>query len=63
MQLKHGSKNPVVMGGQAVGTGVAQGFSSQAEMIKAMTDPRYRDDTAYRMEFQRKTQTANFLQG
>ena len=63
MQLKHGSKNPVVIGGQAVGTGVAQGFSSQAEMIKAMTDPRYRDDTAYRMEVQRKTQTANFLQG
>lgn len=31
-----------------------QGFTSQAEMIKAMSDKRYRDDAAYRHEVEQK---------
>ena len=63
MHLKHGTKNPVVMGGQPIENGASQGYSAQSEMVKAMSDPRYGRDRAYTMEVQRKTQTAKFLKG
>ncbi|QQK88480.1 capsid assembly scaffolding protein [Providencia phage PSTRCR_128] len=37
-----------------------QGFTSQAEMIKAMSDKRYRDDAAYRHEVEQKVAYSRF---
>ena len=34
-------------------------FNSQAEMVKAMEDPRYNDDPAYREEIMRKLERSN----
>lgn len=38
----------------------AEGFSSQGEMIKAMSDPRYRSDSAYRREVEQKVIDSKF---
>lgn len=37
-----------------------QGFTSQAEMIKAMSDKRYRDDAVYRHEVEQKVAYSRF---
>lgn len=37
-----------------------QGFTSQAEMIKAMSDKRYRDDATYRQEVEQKVAYSRF---
>lgn len=37
-----------------------QGFTSQAEMVKAMSDKRYRDDAAYRHEVEQKVAYSRF---
>lgn len=37
-----------------------QGFTSQAEMIKAMSDKRYREDAAYRHEVEQKVAYSRF---
>lgn len=36
------------------GTKRVQGFASQAEMVKAMSDPRYQTDSAYRQEVEKR---------
>lgn len=38
---------------------VANAFKSQAELVKAMEDPRYNDDPAYRQEVQAKLERSN----
>ncbi|CAK6596939.1 head assembly [Klebsiella phage vB_Ko_K26PH128C1] len=38
----------------------AEGFESQAEMIKAMSDPRYRTDSKYRREVEQKVIDSKF---
>lgn len=38
----------------------AEGFESRAEMIKAMSDPRYRHDAAYRREVEQKVINSPF---
>ncbi|WIT94191.1 hypothetical protein FPAPBKPN_00036 [Klebsiella phage vB_KpnP_2146-HW] len=38
----------------------AEGFESQAEMIKAMSDPRYRSDSKYRREVEQKVIDSKF---
>lgn len=38
----------------------AEGFASQGEMIKAMSDPRYRTDSAYRREVEQKVIDSKF---
>ena len=38
----------------------AEGFESQAEMIKAMSDPRYRSDSKYRREVEQKVIDSTF---
>lgn len=38
----------------------AEGFESQAEMIKAMSDPRYRTDSKYRSEVEQKVIDSKF---
>lgn len=37
-----------------------KGYASTAEIIKAMSDPRYRQDAAFRAEVERKTALTNF---
>lgn len=37
-----------------------EGFESQAEMIKAMSDPRYRTDSKYRREVEQKVMRSEF---
>lgn len=37
-----------------------EGFASRAEMIKAMSDPRYRHDSAYRRSVEQKVIDSNF---
>ena len=39
------------------------GFRSKAEMIAAMTDPRYQRDSAYRQEVSRKMASSQFVDG
>lgn len=38
----------------------AEGFASRAEMVKAMSDPRYRHDSAYRRSVEQKVYASNF---
>lgn len=38
----------------------AEGFASRGEMIKAMSDPRYRTDSAYRRSVEQKVYHSNF---
>lgn len=38
----------------------AEGFASRAEMVKAMSDPRYRLDSAYRRSVEQKVYASNF---
>lgn len=38
----------------------AEGFASRAEMVKAMSDPRYRHDSAYRREVEQKVINSPF---
>lgn len=37
-----------------------EGFTNQAEMIKAMSDPRYRSDAAYRQMVEQKVIDSSF---
>lgn len=41
-------KTPALLNGSASSNSAAGGFASQAEIIAAMSDPRYAKDTAYR---------------
>lgn len=41
-------------------TAVAAGFRSTAEMVKAMSDPRYKTDPAYRADVETKVRNASF---
>lgn len=43
---KYGTANPTIMGANGGGP-VSTGFSSTAEMVKAMSDPKYGKDRAY----------------
>ena len=35
-------------------------FRSQAEVVKAMSDPRYDEDPAYRLDVKRKLENSDF---
>lgn len=59
MTAKHGTSKRTIMGKGEATTGVT-GFSSKAEMIKAMSDPRYGRDTKYTKEVEAKTLRTNF---
>ncbi len=54
-------KEPTLLGG-VQGAGAGQGFQSQAEMTKAMRDPRYQNDPAYRKQVEQKLESATFWQ-
>lgn len=53
-------KQPKLIGGtQSEGT--AQAFRSVAELTRAMSDPRYKSDSAYRKDVERKLANSNVL--
>lgn len=62
MQLNKGSKNPrMILGDTVTGTGNLRGFATQAEMTKAMQDPRYNADPVYTQEVVNKVLNTNFI--
>lgn len=60
MTLKNGTSNRTIMGSQ-VSANVNSGYSSQDEMVKAMSDPRYESDMRYREEVVNKLRNSNFF--
>ena len=60
MTLKNGTSNRTIMGSQ-VSANVNSGYSSQNEMVKAMSDPRYESDVRYREEVVNKLRNSNFF--
>lgn len=60
MTLKNGTSNRTIMGSQ-VSANVNSGYSSQDEMVKAMSDPRYESDMKYREEVVNKLRNSNFF--
>lgn len=61
MTLNQGTANRTILGGQ-VGSGASVGgFANEAEMTKAMADPRYDTDPAYRSEVTQKLRNSNFF--
>lgn len=60
MTLKNGTSNRTIMGSQ-VSANVNSGYSSQDEMVKAMSDPRYESDMKYRQEVVNKLRNSNFF--
>lgn len=59
MVTKYGTSNPS-LGGSTATNGVA-GFQSSAEMVKAMSDPRYGNDAKYTHEVEQKVAKATFF--
>lgn len=60
MKDAYGTHNSTIMSRNFAGGGVASGYKSQQEMIKAMSDPRYGKDKAYTNEVYQKVAKANF---
>lgn len=60
MTLKNGTSNRTIMGSQ-VSANVNSGYTSQDEMVKAMSDPRYESDMRYREEVVNKLRNSNFF--
>lgn len=50
---EHG-REPKLLGGSTGGNPSTQGFSSRAEMVSAMADPRYAKDPSYRKQIENK---------
>lgn len=59
MQAQHGTDNPTLGGAES--TGKAAGFADAAEMVKAMSDPRYGKDAKYMQEVERKVAASKFF--
>lgn len=54
------TQGPNLIEGGSVGGVSSPGFGSQKEMVRAMADPRYRNDPAYRKEVEMKLSRSNF---
>jgi hypothetical protein len=52
---------PKLIGGQANGTSSVQAFRSTAEVVKAMSDPRYSNDPAFRKDVERRLEMSSVL--
>ena len=68
MTLAHGSMgNTLITGGASAGgggnTGAAPAFQSDAEMVAAMSDPRYTKDAAYRRQVQQRVLASSQIFG
>lgn len=57
---KYGTANPTIMGANGGGP-VSTGFSSTAEMVKAMSDPKYGKDRAYTHEVENKVKVSKIF--
>lgn len=60
MIAKYGSANPSVLGGGGPQTKMV-GFATKAEMVTAMSDPKYGRDKAYTAEVKAKVGASKFL--
>lgn len=60
MALKHGTNTSLTLG-QPTPTTAVQGFASKGEMVAAMSDPKYRTDSAYRAQVQQKVINSTIL--
>jgi hypothetical protein len=60
MTAKYGTANPSLIGGGQKPQAV-QGFSNKAEMVQAMSDPKYGKDKAYTTEVKTKVSASRFL--
>jgi hypothetical protein len=52
---------PKLIGGQPKGTSGVQAFRSTAEVVKAMSDPRYANDPAFRKDVERRLEMSSVL--
>lgn len=60
MVSARGTANPTIIGGAGDGSGATKGFASKADMIKAMSDPRYGRDSTYTRSVEQKMLYTNF---
>lgn len=60
MNQQYGTANPTIMGGATGQQGVVP-FGTSAEVVKAMSDPRYQTDAAYTQEVYRRLAQSNVL--
>lgn len=60
MVSARGTTNPTIMGGTGGSSGATKGFASKADMIKAMSDPRYGRDSTYTRSVEQKMLYTNF---
>lgn len=60
MGSAYGTAKPTIMGNGTVTTSAPQGYQSQKELVKAMSDPRYYDDKVYRAEVEAKVKATDF---
>ncbi len=58
MSLKYGTNTKNILGGTQ--TKSVKGFASKAEMVAAMSDPKYAKDPAYRAEVQSRVVSSKF---
>lgn len=59
MVAARGTRNPSIIG-SSQSQGESRGFASKADMIKAMSDPRYNRDAAYTRSVEQKMYYTNF---
>lgn len=59
MTLAKGTANRTVLGGQ--GNNAVKGFETEADMVKAMTDPRYKSDPDYAKKVAMKLEKSSFV--
>lgn len=60
MVQSYGTNNPTIMAG-AMGTNNPQGYTSSAQMVKDMSDPRYQHDPSFTREVLGKVKNATFF--
>ena len=60
MRANYGTSNPTIMSGQQ-GATLTTGYTSQEEMIKDMSDPRYQKDAKFTREVMRKVKYATIF--
>tara|TARA_R110000824_G_scaffold105995_6_gene250573 strand:+ start:582 stop:1361 length:780 start_codon:yes stop_codon:yes gene_type:complete len=63
LQARYQAANstPNLLTGEARGGGKGQGFRSNAELVKAMSDPRYANDPAYQEDVQKRLAVSDIL--
>jgi hypothetical protein len=57
--VSEGGKSPTLNQGSTSGIGGAKSFGSAAAMVEAMSDPRYKNDPAYRTKVEKQLAASN----